>query len=81
MIIGILLFYFYFNIEIDIYYWWIYILVYSEFWFFFLGICEGDIELLKEKIILLIGVIGLGKSIFVDGFVNYINGVNFMDLF
>lgn len=55
--------------------------MYSEFWFYFLGNCEGDIRLLKEKIILLIGVIGLGKSIFVDGFVNYINGVNFEDLF
>lgn len=80
MIIGILLFYF-LNIEIDNNYCQIYILVYSEFWFYFLGNCEGDIGLLKEKIILLIGVIGLGKSIFVDGFVNYINGVNFEDLF
>lgn len=36
---------------------------------------------LEEKIILLVGVIGLGKSILVDGFVNYILGVNFDDLF
>lgn len=36
---------------------------------------------LDEKIILLVGVIGLGKSILVDGFVNYILGVNFDDLF
>lgn len=36
---------------------------------------------LYEKIILLVGVIGLGKSILVDGFVNYIMGVSFDDLF
>lgn len=36
---------------------------------------------LDEKIILLVGVIGLGKSILVDGFVNYIMGVSFDDLF
>lgn len=30
---------------------------------------------------MLVGVIGLGKSIFVDGIVNYIMGVSFEDLF
>lgn len=35
----------------------------------------------EEKIIMLVGVIGLGKCILVDGIVNYIMGVNFDDLF
>lgn len=30
---------------------------------------------------MLVGVIGLGKSILVDGFVNYFMGVSFDDLF
>lgn len=81
MTIGILLFYFNFNIEIDINYWWTYKQVHSEFWFYFSGTCEGDIGLLKEKTILLIGATGSGKSTLVDGFVNYINGVNFEDPF
>lgn len=35
----------------------------------------------EEKIIMLVGVIGLGKSILVDGIVNYVMGVSFDDLF
>lgn len=31
--------------------------------------------------IMLVGVIGLGKSILVDGIVNYVMGVSFDDLF
>lgn len=38
-------------------------------------------DFIDEKIIMLVGVIGLGKSIFVNGIVNYIMGVNFDDLF
>lgn len=34
-----------------------------------------------EKIILLVGLKGIGKSILVDGIVNYILGVSFDDLF
>lgn len=49
--------------------------------FLFKGKYDGDKWFLKEKIIMLIGVIGLGKSIFVDGIVNYFIGVNFEDLF
>lgn len=49
--------------------------------FLFKGKYDGDKWFLKEKIIMLIGVIGLGKSIFVDGIVNYVIGVSFDDLF
>lgn len=49
--------------------------------FLFKGKYDGDKWFLKEKIIMLIGLIGLGKSIFVDGIVNYVFGVNFEDLF
>lgn len=34
-----------------------------------------------DKIIMLVGVIGSGKSIFIDGFVNYLFGVNWEDNF
>lgn len=35
----------------------------------------------KEKTIMLIGATGTGKSTLVDGFVNYVMGVNWTDLF
>lgn len=35
----------------------------------------------EEKMIMFIGVIGFGKSILVDGIVNYVIGVSFDDLF
>lgn len=56
-------------------------LVHSELGFYFSGNYEGDIGLLKEKTILLMGATGSGKSTLVDGFVNYITGVNFEDPF
>lgn len=34
-----------------------------------------------DKIIMLVGVIGSGKSIFIDGFVNYLFEVNWEDNF
>lgn len=46
--------------------------------FKFIGILKWG---MFEKIIMLVGVIGLGKIIFVDGIVNYVIGIRFDDLF
>lgn len=47
--------------------------------FIFLG--NFLLDYYDEKIIMLVGVMGFGKSILVDGIVNYIMGVSFEDLF
>lgn len=46
------------------------------------NILKGELkEEDEERMIMLVGVIGLGKSMFVDGIVNYVIGVSFDDLF
>lgn len=49
-------------------------------WFLFLFIGFGRL-CFYDKIIMLVGVIGSGKSIFIDGFVNYLFEVNWEDEF